>query len=156
MYSSQLDISQSPLNDVTQCELWWDYTLLLPPTLLFQNKGMFMRLVLPISVFSTESLYICCTVCAKSLLPCVCLGLRGDMCGGCRPWIQLCLSENYLAVTEGKPDPQEGQQGPRAANRKLTQTLVDLPNFQSLEISVSFLFFHGNVSFYLISFLTFS
>lgn len=72
----------------------------------------------------------------------VCLGLRGDVFGGCRPWIQLCLSEKYLAVTEGKPEPREGQQGPRdPANRKLTPTLVHLPNIHSLEISVSLMFF---------------
>lgn len=122
----------------------WDeitpYTL--PPTLLFQNKGMFLRLALPIYVFSTESLHIV----LKTLLACVCLGLRGDVCGGCRPWIQLCLSEKYLAVTE---EPQEGQQGPRdPANRKLTPTLVHLPNIHSLEISVLLMFFHGNVSFF--------
>ncbi len=127
---------------------------LLPPTSLFQNSWMFFRLVMPICVLSTESLHIV----LKSLLACVCLGLLGDVCGGCRPWIQLCLSEKYLAVTEGKADPQEGQQGPRdPANRKLTLTLVHLPNVHSLEISVSLMFFHGNVSFYLTSFFwTFS
>lgn len=107
----------------------------LPPTVLFQNKGMFLWLVLPIYVFSTKSLHIV----LKSLSACVCLGLRGDLCGGCWPWIQLCLSEKYLAVSEGKPEPQEGQYGPRdPANRKLTPTLVHLPNIHRLEISPLF------------------
>lgn len=106
-------------------------------------------------VFTAGAAYLCvlkprvCTLCLKTLLACVCLGPRGDVCGGCRPWIQLCLSEKYLAVTEGKPEPQEGQQGPREpANRKLTPTLVHLPNIHSLEISVLLMFFHGNVSFF--------
>lgn len=50
----------------------------LPPTMLFKNKGMFLRLALPLYVFSTEGL---CIV-LKSLLACVCLGLWGDVCGG--------------------------------------------------------------------------
>lgn len=139
--SLPIDTSQDPLNDQAQrvaqsCDEITPCTL--PPTLLFQNKGMFLRLALPIYVFSTESLHIV----SKSPLACVCLGLRGYVCGWCRPWIQLCLSERCLAVTEGKPEPREGQQRPRdPANRKLTQTLIHLPNIHSLEISVLFRFF---------------
>ena len=128
---------------ISDCDEITPHTL--PPTLLFQNKGMFLRLAMPIYVLSTESLHIV----LKTVLDCICLGLWGDVCGGCRPWIQVCLSEKYLAVTEGKPEPQEGQQGPRdPANRKLTPTLVHLPNIHSLDISVLFMFFHGNVSFF--------
>lgn len=87
----------------------------------------------------------CLCMCAhrrEAYWPCVCFGLRGDMFGWCRPWIQLCLSEKCLAFSEGKPEPQEGQQGPRdPADRKLTPTLVHLPNIHSLEISLSSIFF---------------
>lgn len=131
---------------------WWDpkcCTVLLncdgalpcslPPTVLFQNYTMFSRVALPIYVFSTESLHIV----LRSLLACVCLGLREDVFGGCQPWIQLCLSEKYLAVTEAKPEPHEGEQGPRyLANRKLTPTFVHLPCIHSVEISVLLGFFY--------------
>lgn len=138
----QLDIAWGPLNDVPQCvaQLFWNVMRLHPapclPPCSFKTRGCFC---------GRRCLFMCSQsshIVLKTLSACVCLGPWGDVCRGCRPWVQLCLSEKYLAVTDGKPEPQEGQQGPRdPANRKLIQTVVHLPNIHSLEISVSLMFF---------------
>lgn len=75
------------------------------------------------------------THCAKTLLACACLGLRGDVVSADPGYSFVYLRSTWQL--KGKPEPQEGHFGPKEpANRKLTPTFAHLPNIHCLEMSL--------------------